>query len=157
MPRTLGFLILAVLTPGLLCAAAPIAIHDEAVGCVPAGRFASLTARLEPADQVSRARLAFRASGNPTWSFVPMKPEGSVYRGVLPQPLGDTTQIDYYIEATSLDTTPTRSTEHTATVADHAVCEKKGLASAAAVETASITLDGGATGVPAGFAATGIV
>jgi len=74
------------------------AIEHKAVSCIVAERFARLDACFEPAEQVARARVQFRAHGTPHWYFVDMGAEGPCHSGVLPKPKKSTRKIDYYID-----------------------------------------------------------
>jgi len=83
-----------------VASAAEIAIDHAEVGCIVAGKHPRIFARFEPADQVVRARLHFRAAGSTHWHSVPMSPEGFNFWAVLPKPESRLKKMEYYISAT---------------------------------------------------------
>ena len=139
-------------------ARAAVTIDHGAVGCIVAERFPRFEARLDPAAEVSRARLHFRPAGGPHWYSVPMKAEGGVFAGVLPKPRKSLKGLDYYIEATDASFGSTRTAEHNPVVAaGPAACEDKTVAGA--LSSASVLIEGpaGAPLVPVGFDPQGVV
>jgi hypothetical protein len=76
-----GLGLLLLMGPRVSWAQGP-AIDHKAVGCVVADKFAGLEARFNPAENVSRARIYFRAEGGQFWYFVDMKAQGGAFQGV---------------------------------------------------------------------------
>jgi len=144
-------------SPGTV--AGGLSIEHQGVGCVMAGKFPEFDAKLDPADQVSRAQIDFHAEDDPRWYFVAMKLENGVYRGILPQPLKETKRIHYYIEATGSDLTTSRTQEYTPEVVESAgVCVSRKTV-AVVVASASVVVQAvvpGAPAIPAGFSAAGL-
>jgi hypothetical protein len=141
-----------------LASAQAVTIDHQAMGCVVADHFPALQARLEPADQVTRARAYFRAGASPAWYYVEMKPHEGQYRGVLPKPKKSLKRIDYYLEVTDRAAGVARTQEYSAEVLpDLGTCNGAMMA-AGAVGTGSITVAavGSAPAVPVGFSSTGI-
>ena len=98
----------AVVTPETLkgIAAWPIsiAILAVAIGCMIAGQFPMLNARIEPAASVARARAYFKSSQSPNWYYVEMVPaDGGGFSGKLPRPKVEATPVTYYIQATTTE------------------------------------------------------
>src|SRR6185436_11513018 len=136
-----------------------IAIDHAMVGCVLADQHPRLEACLDPAAEVSRARVHFRAEGTPNWYFVDMALEGACHRATLPRPLLATRAIDYYVEAANRSFLQTRTGQYRArVVATAAECEG-GRTPAAAVPAAQVVVRStaaGAAAVPAGFSPSGL-
>jgi len=133
------------------------AIDHAPVGCASAGRFPRLEARFNPSDQVATARVLFQGK-TADWYSVTMKPEGTVFVGVLPQPKKDLKSFRYYIDVTDKALATSRTAEFTTSVVDSSsAC--KGKLMAGALGTASVILQGpaGVVALPAGFATTGVV
>lgn len=155
------------LTAGFVLVSAPLRAQDvvidhKPVGCVVAGRLPRLESGFEPPAAVAQARVYFRASGTPSWYFVPMARAGKSFQGVLPKPLKSTRTIEYYIEALDAAVNSSRTSEYSAqVVSDPGACSKNLLvATVAAAAKVAVGLPAGASGlslVPAGFAADGIV
>lgn len=139
-------------------ARAAVTIEHSGVGCIVAERFPRFEARLDPAAEVSRARLHFRPAGGPHWYSVPMKAEGPVFAGVLPKPKKTLQKLDYYIEATDTSFGSARTAEYDPDVASGlGACQDKPVAGA--LSTASVLIEGpaGAPLVPVGFDPQGVV
>lgn len=136
----------------------PVAIDHQPIACVIADHFPALTARLVPADAVSRARTYFRAAGSPHWYYTEMKPQEGLFRAVLPKPKKDLKRIDYYLEVTSRDVGVTRTAEHGADVVPGGGMCSGGMMAASAVGSASVTIAavGSAPSIPIGFSGSGI-
>jgi hypothetical protein len=105
------------LWPSLARAAGPT-IEPRPVGCVEAGRFPRLAARIAPAAEIATVRLFFRAQGTPHWYSVAMTPEGDLFTGILPQPKRGLKGIDYFIDATDRTDQRARTAELTAIVVE---------------------------------------
>lgn len=137
-----------------------LAVEHAEVGCLVAQRFPVLSARIDPADRVARARVYFRAEAKPYWYFVEMKLLDGVFKGTLPRPRKDTARIQYYIEALDTAAASTRTPDYTPSVAASAAECSKATAVAGATGAGAVVAVGAPTGapiVPAGFEASGIV
>ena len=137
-------------------------IDHTGVGCVVAGKFPRFDARLDPAASVARARLHFRPEGGPHWYFVDMKPEASLFRGILPKPQKTLHRFSYYIDVTDKAFHASRTAEFTLDVAaGPAACgRQKVLASSVAKARVLVHAPEGVAGAPAlppGFAGEGVV
>ena len=135
-----------------------VTIDHNGVGCVVAGKFVQLDARLVPADQVARARVQFRGSDAGPWYFVDMKPIGGVYTGFLPRPLKTLKKMSYYVEVVDRAFGTRRTPEFAPQVAaGPGSCDQKTMM--ATVGTVTSVAVGGPTGaaaVPAGFSSAGV-
>jgi hypothetical protein len=151
-----------VLVPPLLLLAAPAAqavtIEHAGAGCVIADRFPRFEARLDPAGEVARARVVFRAAGTPHWYSVDMSAGAAGFAGVLPKPRRTTARIEYYLEASDRAFASTRTPERTVDVVGSAgECgTDRALAPFSATARLLVTAAPGAPAVPAGFLSAGI-
>lgn len=148
----------AVALPALAAAQAPVI--DAQAGCIVARRSPVFTARIDPADQVARARVYFRAQGHPQWYFVEMKARDGVFRGTLPRPGKGTERIEYYIEATGASAATSRTADQASdVVGSPAECSRVPLVASVTGEPTPVSVGGppGAPLVPAGFEANGVV
>jgi hypothetical protein len=137
----------------------PVTIVHKGVSCLAADVYPRLEACLDPAAEVARARVQFRAVGTPHWYFVDMKAEGACHRGTLPRPLESTTAVEYYVEAVSRSFLQTRTGEYRPRVAaSREQCGTEPMPTA--VGSATVTVGAAAAGAPAlppGFSANGLV
>ena len=139
--------------------AAGPAIQHRAVSCIVAGVFPRLDACFAPTEDLSRARVHFRAGGTPHWYFVDMAAAGECRSVLLPKPLPTTSAIDYYVSALGRTFDETRTSEYTPrVVAREGDCGDNLLvAGSAGSATVLLGAAAGAPAVPAGFAPEGIV
>jgi hypothetical protein len=139
--------------------AAGPAIEHKAVSCIVAGAFPRLDACFVPADDLSRARVHFRADGSPHWYFVDMAAAGGCRSVLLPKPLASTKAIDYYVSALGRTFDETRTSEYTPRVVPReGDCDRDRLvAGSAGAATVLLGAAAGAPAVPAGFSPEGIV
>jgi hypothetical protein len=145
--------------PAVAGAQGPSVDHAP-VACVVAQKLPVLSARIDPADRVARARAYFRAEGKPHWYFVEMAPQDGVFKGTLPRPQKNTARIQYYIEALDTAAASTRTAEYTPLVVASATQCSRATAVAGVTAARSVVPVGappGAPLVPAGFEASGIV
>jgi hypothetical protein len=135
-----------------------VTIAHEGAGCVIADRFPRFEARLDPADDVARARVFFRAAGTPHWYSVDMAPGAAGFTGVLPKPKRATARIEYYVEASDRAFASTRTPERTVDVVGSAdECGRdRTLAPFTASARLVVAAAPGAPAVPAGFLGAGI-
>lgn len=139
-------------------AARAVTIAHEGAGCVIADRFPRFEARLDPAGEVARARVVFRAAGTAHWYSVDMSAAGAGFTGVLPKPRRTTARIEYYVEASDRAFASARTPERTVDVVGSAgECGTDGgLAPFSPGARLVVTAAPGAPAVPAGFLSAGI-
>lgn len=154
---------LAVTLPLALPTAGPaeVVITHDAVDCVVAGVYPVIQARLDPAAEVTRARVYFLAQGTPHWYYVDMKSEGgAAFEGILPRPLESTEGLDYYIETLAPGFVEGRSQEYSARVIkDSESCPLDGRAALTMSSAPSALVVGvpeGAPAIPPGFSNLGL-
>ena len=133
-------------------------LHDP-IGCMIAGQFPLVNARIEPAAGVARARVYFRSSQSPNWYYVEMMPaEGGGFSGKLPRPRLEASPVTYYIQATTTEFGDAQTAEISSIVVEDAgECEDRALAPIG--PPGEVTVFSAATGAaiaPAGFAAGGL-
>jgi hypothetical protein len=157
--RRSALLVAAVLATGDLSRAAGPVIEHKAVSCIVAGVFPRLDACFVPADDLSRARVHFRADGTEHWYFVDMAAAGGCRSVLLPKPLASTKGIDYYVSALGRTFDETRTSEYTPRVVPReGDCDRDLLvAGAASAGTVLLGAVAGAAATPPGFSAEGIV
>lgn len=139
---------------GAACAAQTLRIQHDGVGCVVAGQYPRLEARVEPAASVGRARIQFRSEGSPVWYFVDMARSGESFVGTLPKPRPSLKRFAYYIEVAGTQLETVRTGDFTPVVVSGAAeCDPKAtLAGAAAAGPSAIGAPAGAPAAPPGFA-----
>ena len=133
-------------------------LHD-AIGCMIAGQFPLVNARIEPAAGVARARVYFKSALSPNWYYVEMIPaEGGGFSGKLPRPKVEASPVTYYIQATTTDFGDAQTPEISSIVVNDAgECEDKAIAPIG--PPGEVTVFSAATGAaiaPAGFAVGGL-
>jgi hypothetical protein len=140
---------------------ADVEITHDPVDCVVAGQFPIIPALLHPPDEVTRARVYFRARGTPTWYSVDMKSQGEdAFEGVLPRPLESLEGVEYYIEALAPSLVPRLTQEYSARVIGGTETCPLGAKTATAVSSTPAALlvgaPEGAPAIPPGFSSTGV-
>lgn len=133
-------------------------LHDP-IGCMIAGQFPLVNARIEPAASVARARVYFKSSQSPNWYYVEMMPaEGGGFSGKLPRPRLEASPVTYYVQATTTEFGDAQIGEISSIVVEDAgECEDKALAPIG--PPGEVTVFSAATGAaiaPAGFAVGGL-
>ncbi len=133
-------------------------IHDP-IGCMIAGQFPLVNARIEPAASVARARVYFKSAQSPNWYYVEaVTVEGLGFSGKLPRPKLEASPVTYYIQATTTEFGDAQIGEISSIVVNDAgECEDKALAPIGG--PGEVTVFSAATGAavaPAGFAAGGL-
>ena len=160
-PKALASVLLTVIAISAVTAvsapAQPIAIDHQRIGCVVAGAFPKIAARLDPAGGVSRARVYFRGEGT-AWYFVEMKPDGGVFQAALPKPKKSLKQISYYIEALSDAFAESRTPNYASDVVGSAMdCRPmQSVGAVAGVASVAIGVPAGAPAIPLGFSSAGV-
>jgi hypothetical protein len=142
------------LLPG--ATAAGVRIDHAPLRCVVAGRSPALSARIEPAAEIGRARVYFRSSGGRHWYFVEMRPGEGGYGARLPAPLAATPAIVYYLEAVDRAFAAARTAEFVPVVAQGTgACENA--TAAAPVGSIVVGAAKGAPALPEGFSPANVV
>ncbi len=142
--------------------AAPVTattINHDAVGCMVAGQFPLLDARIEPASSVARARVYFKAAQGDAWYYVEMTPAENGFVGKLPRPKLEASPITYYIQATTTEFGEGKTAEIPAIVVLEAKDCPEDRKLAAIGPPGEVTVFSAATGAalaPVGFAAGGL-
>jgi len=78
----------------------PPTISHAPLRCVQAQEFPRVAAGIESAATLKRTRVYFKAHQHPDWYFVDMRRLATPqYLALLPQPLPETKQVDYYVQA----------------------------------------------------------
>jgi hypothetical protein len=134
-------------------------IDHEAVGCMVAGQFPLIEARIEPAASVARARVYFRANEAENWYYVEMTPGEAGFVGKLPRPKLEASPITYYVQAATTEFGEGQSPEIAAVVVNEPSDCPEDKKLAAIGPPGEVTVFSGATGAaiaPVGFAAGGI-
>ena len=102
----------------------PPVVDHQPVPCTFAGKAISLCASVSDDNEVAKARIYFRRSGEDYYNFVDMQFSGTNYCGTLPAPLeGKVTAIEYYIQAVDNAYQPTRTSTFQMNVQAEGVCE----------------------------------
>jgi hypothetical protein len=148
----------------LLCLAATAArgqsinIDHQGIGCLVADHYPEVSACFQPASDVARARVQFRAVGTPHWYFVEMQAGGACATGILPKPQSSIDAIEYYIDVASKGYGESRTQEYAPRIASGlAGCKRKGLVAAfATAGSVKVFAPTGAPSVPAGFSGAGV-
>jgi hypothetical protein len=158
MRQRLWLAVVVSLVASLPSAAEGPAIDHQPLGCVVAGRFPRLEARLAPAESIARARVQFQPQGVRYWYGVDMTASAGVFSAVLPRPKKSLASYRYYIEVTDTALGTTRTAEYTTTVAAGAgACADAKEAEGAASGVVKLHVPAGAPTVPGGFSANGVV
>jgi hypothetical protein len=134
-------------------------INHDPVGCMVAGQFPLLDARIEPAASVARARVYFKAAQNDNWYYVEMTPAENGFVGKLPRPKLEASPITYYIQATTTEFGEGRTSEISAIVVlEPKDCpeDRKLAAIGPPGEVTVFSASTGAAIAPVGFAAGGL-
>jgi hypothetical protein len=132
-------------------------LHDP-IGCMIAGQFPLVNARIEPAASVARARVYFKSAQSPNWYYVEATPFEGGFSGKLPRPKLEASPVTYYVQATTTEFGDAQIGEISSiVVTDAGECQEKALAPIGA--PGEVTVFSAATGAaiaPAGFAAGGL-
>jgi hypothetical protein len=102
LPAFVSKAVAEVVRPGAPAApsiAGTLAIDHQEVGCIVGDRYPRLDACFQPAGELGNAKVLFRAGDADPWYAVDLMPEGACHIAYLPKPLGQTTEIQYYVAA----------------------------------------------------------
>jgi hypothetical protein len=129
----------------------------EPVTCFVAGEFPLLDAAIDPANQVARGRVYFRAAQGSTFYYVEMTQEGGRFFGKLPRPKVEASPLTYSLQATTTEFEESQTAEVEAIVVEKKEdCEDR--KAAIFGPPGEVTVFSAATGTsiaPVGFAAGG--
>ena len=132
----------------------PPAITHRPLQCLLVGQFPLVEAAITARSGLKSVRVYFKAHGFADWYYVDMQVhEEARYLGLLPQPLPNTKQVDYYIGALDAGLRSTQTREFAPTVTS-GPCELPKSPLAALVGAAKIILGGTRAGqvpIPPGF------
>jgi len=125
------------LTPALLSGAlgafaqpSPDIELDPAIECWPHSSFPTLSAFVDPAEEVVRSRLYFRCSLYADYYFVDLEAENGVLTAIAPQAEESCPRVHYYVEAVTRDFSSVRTPERMADVTSDAECRRRNPAAA---------------------------
>jgi hypothetical protein len=88
-----------------------VSIDHDPVPCVAAGRRPRLRACFEPASEVARADVQFRAEGTRDWYAVEMQPEGGCHAALLPRPTAKS--VEYFVDLLTRTAVAARTRRYT--------------------------------------------
>ncbi|MCU0241142.1 MAG: hypothetical protein MUF51_01810 [Vicinamibacteria bacterium] len=138
-------------------AAAPQIDHTP-LQCVLAKTNPRIQADITAQTQIRKNRVYFKAHQFPAWYYIDMKPAaGASYLALLPQPVGDTKQIDYYVEVLDAKLQSARTAEFAPEILSGGTC-RQDIALPTGFDR-DIILGGtkeGQTPIPPGFSKIGI-
>src|SRR5262245_11007837 len=137
---------------------ARLKIEHRPPDCVLAENFPRIEACVEPASDLARARVFFRAEGASYWSYAEMTQAGSCLGAVLPRPARSTHRIQYYVVAEDRSADEQETQQFKADVVDGpGSCRGGGVvAPLASVASVIVGRAPGAPAVPQGFARSGV-
>ena len=133
-------------------------IDHSGLNCMRPGEFVVVLSGIDPGDDVQTAKVYFRSSLYRDFYYVEMTHQDDRYVGILPQPSAETLQIIYYVEALDSAFNIARSQEYDADVRGR--CRQEPAAPYFPDGAPGITvgaMEAGASSIPPGFAAAGIV
>ena len=97
---------------------AAIEIQHEPITCVPLDRFARISAKGSPADQITRAELQFRADATTDWYSSRMEGGIGQWSGLLPRPRKPLEHFEYRIVMASASDESAETRPFTVSVSD---------------------------------------
>lgn len=122
--RVFGLAVLIALAPSLALGDDPPVVEHQPAPCTVAGKAISLCATISDDNQVAKARLYFRRTGEDFYNFVDMLFMGLSYCGTIPGVVeGKAKSIDYYLQAVDDQYQPQRTSTFLMNVQPEGVCE----------------------------------
>jgi hypothetical protein len=115
-------LILTAVLLGAAASARALDIVHEPIGCVPAGRYARVIARSEPALAATAAEAQFRTGPDAGWYRVRMEGREGEWQAFLPRPTSALARFEYRVVLFGADAT----TRETAPVAVRVAAPREG-------------------------------
>lgn len=138
-----------------------MAIRHVPVRCVPAERYARITAAATPAEKVARADLQFRVRSDGEWYSVGMAGGAGEWSAMLPRPNRRLAQFEYRIVMAATDLATVETPAFAVTVAeDPARCDAEPAAVVSVAAPIVVRVPPGAPlvpPVPSGFSPAGVV
>lgn len=133
-------------------AVSPLVIQHEPLACVTTTASPVVEASITPDRDLAKSYVYFRAAGNEDFYYVLMAGAAPSVEGVLPRPLPETKNIDYYVRATDTGQLSRQTPNYLPPVVADNVCRTRGKAvpPAGAGLTVGLTREGQAP-VPPGF------
>lgn len=127
MPRASlqTLLLLSLIPAGALAQPMPHIDLDPAIECWYHSDFPTLTALVDPAEEIVNSRLYFRCSLYQDYYFVDLKIEGGAFTAVAPQAEETCPQVHYYVEAVTRDFMSVRTPERVAEVTSANECRRR--------------------------------
>ena len=122
--RVFALAVLIALVPALALADDPPVVEHQPAPCTIAGKAISLCATISDDNQLAKARLYFRRTGEDFYSYVDMLFTGLSYCGTIPAVIeGKARSIDYYVQAIDDQYQPQRTSTFLMNVQPEGVCE----------------------------------
>jgi PKD repeat protein len=130
----------------------PLVIQHDPLACVTTSAAPLVDATITPDRELSKSFVYFRAAGTEDFYYVAMAGTPPSVEGVLPRPLPETKNIEYYVRATDLSRLSKKTPEYMPPVVDDNVCRTRGkpVAASGAGLTVGLTREGQSP-VPPGF------
>lgn len=131
----------------------PIQIVHDPLACVTADFAPKVDASVDPGKIYAKGYVFFRAAATDDYYYVLMAGKPNNLEGVLPRPLPDTPAIEYFLQATDMDTLEKKTPKAMPPVVADDVCQKKSgvaVGASGAGLTIGLTKDG-QNPVPRGF------
>ncbi|HET8647967.1 MAG TPA: hypothetical protein VFO85_20900 [Vicinamibacteria bacterium] len=159
MPGSRWLLAAAALSALAAPAEGAVALRHEPLACVPANRYALVSAAGEPAGQVAGLTVQFRTDAAGGWYGVAMANENGTWSARLPRPAAALAAFEYRLLLTSTAAEVTEGPVHPVRVAPPEECEAPSARPSIATPIL-VNVPPGAPlvpPVPAGFNPTGVV
>lgn len=106
----------------------PLVIEHDPLACVTTSTAPLVEATIIPDRDLSKSYVYFRAAGNQDYYYVLMGGTPPSVEGVLPRPLPETKNIEYYVRATDTGQLSKSTPEYMPPVVDDNVCHTRGKA-----------------------------
>lgn len=103
----------------------PIQIVHDPLACVTADFAPKVDASVDPGKIYAKGYVFFRAAATDDYYYVLMAGRPNNLEGVLPRPLPDTPAIEYFVQATDMDTLEKKTPKAMPPVVADDVCQKK--------------------------------
>ena len=134
-------------------------IGHEAHDCWPEDQFPELAAKIQPGEEILKAKVYFRSDKYPDFYYVEMatKPSAEDFLAILPKPGPETERVIYYLEAIDSTFNGARTEEYDPEVEDP--CKRRDPAAYTGTDPGIVVgaTKAGVAAVPPGFQAAGIV
>ena len=134
-------------------------IGHQADDCWPEDQFPELAAKIQPGEEILKAKVYFRSDKYPDFYYVEMaaKPSAEDFLAILPKPGPETERVIYYLEAIDSTFNGARTEEYDPEVEDP--CKRRDPAAYTGTDPGIVVgaTKAGAAAVPPGFQAAGIV